>query len=134
MIRFSVPLEDRYNSRPRHHFDDGHDISLRVEREGVGFKMLERNIPLSHRDTSRNRSQGEEFDRIRPEDPIRVTYEGGLFDSVYVVERRGPFFDRIRGFPPPAVRFESLAAISQGHFRPWVVLQSGTKEVDFVLD
>ena len=96
--------------------------------------MLEQNIPLSPRNSSRNRPQGEEFDRVLPEDPIRATHDGGLLDAGRTVENRGPLFGRIQCFPPPAVRFESLAAIGQGCFRPWVMLQSGTKEVGLVLD
>ena len=95
--------------------------------------MLERNIPLSPRNTSRNRPQGKEFDRVLPEDPIRVTHDGGLLDAGRMAENRGPLFGRIQCFPPPAVCFESLAAIGQGCFRPRVMLQSGTKEVDLVL-
>ena len=96
--------------------------------------MLERNIPLSPRDASRNRSQGEEPDRIHPEDPIRAAHDGGPSDAGHIAENRGPHFDKIQYFPSPAVRLESLAAISQRCFRPWVMLHSGTKKVDFVLD
>ena len=98
-----------YNSRPRHLFDDGHDVSLRVEREKASFDVLERNAPLSPWNAPRNRSQGEEFYRIPPEDPICAAHGNGLPDTGHI-ENIVPLFCRIQDSPPPAVRFESRAA------------------------
>ena len=103
--------KSEYDSRPSHLLDNGHDVSLWVERENTRFKTLKRNIPLSLRNASRHRSQGEEFDRITPEDPIRATHDGGVSDAEHVAENLDLLFERIQCCPPPAVRFEGRVAI-----------------------
>jgi len=123
----------KHNSRPVNHLNDDHYIGLRVERESFGFKVLDRDTPLFPGDTSRNGSQGKEFDRTLTEDPIRATNSDGLIGAG---GRENPalLFSEVQGFPPPAVRPERRAAIGEGCFRPWVVFQSGGKEVDLVSD
>ena len=127
----------KYNLRELSLFNyllnDGHYVGLRVECERSGFKALEKNIPLFPRDTSRSRSQGEEFDRILPGEPIRATHSDGL---VHDGERESFVvrFSRVQGFPPLAVHPESRAAVGERCFGPWVMFQSNGKEVDLVSD
>lgn len=54
--------------------------------------------------------------------------DGGRAESLF------PLFGRFQSSPPPAVRFESCVAIGQRYFCPWIMLQSGTKEVNLVLN
>jgi len=105
---------------------------LRAKCENFGFKVLQRNVPRSPWNTSRNGSQGEESNRILPKDPTRATHGDGLLDGH--MENLVPLFCIVQSFPTPAVRCESTAAIEQRCFRPRIAFQSGSKEVDLVLD
>ena len=120
-------------------FSDGHHIGWRVERESVSFDVLERNVPLSARNTSRSGSQGEELDTILPTQPMDATHSDGVWAApivvaVTVTEILVQLLHRVQRFPTPTVRCEGEAAIGNRCIDPWVALQSNRKQVDFVLN
>lgn len=113
---------------------DGHYVGSGIECENARFDVIERNIPLSPRNTSRRRSPDEELDTIRLTQPMNTTHDGDLLDPIATCKSFVPLLYRVQGLPTRAVRFEGRAAISDRCLEPWVTLQSDGKKVDCVLN
>ena len=103
----------------------------------MGFNVLERNIPLSVRDTSRSGSRGKELDAILPTQPMDATHSNGVWPPVIMSMETKILIQllyRVQGFPMPTVRCKGKAAIGYGCLDRWVTLQSDREQVDFVLN